>query len=103
MALVRVEPAGFELAVEEPMTIMAAAEAAGFLWPTVCKGQGTCTTCYVRVLHEPAHLSVPTAFENEGLSRLNVINGGQYTLRLACQAQVEGDVTVFKRGVRRAQ
>jgi 2Fe-2S ferredoxin len=98
--VIRVEPSGVELEVGQPITIMAAANEAGYRWPTVCGGQGSCVTCFVRVLAGPGHLSAPSLTEIEGLAKLQVAHGDE-VIRLACQARVEGDVIVFKRGVRR--
>ena len=101
MPVIRVEPSGLELEVDEPVTIMRAAESAGYRWPTVCGGIGDCVTCYVRVLAGSANLSTPARLEVEGLARLALGDDTDQVVRLACQARVEGDVTVFKRGVRR--
>jgi 2Fe-2S ferredoxin len=95
-----VEPLGVELEADASTSVMAAAERAGYRWPTVCHGQGLCTTCYVRVQAHPEHLSEASKLEQEGIDRLAVMPTGDEVLRLACQARVEGDVTVFKRGVR---
>lgn len=100
MPVIRVEPLGVDVTADGSMSIMSAAESAGYRWPTVCKGQGLCTTCYVRVLSEPEHLSEMSDLEREGITRLGLAAGEGEVLRLACQARVEGDVTVFKRGVR---
>ena len=99
MALVRVEPGGaaFETAAGE--TIMAGANRAGYRWPTVCGGQGTCRTCYVRVLEHPENLSTIGPWESEGLAALGLTGDGG-PVRLACQARPEGDIVVHKPGVR---
>ena len=100
MARIRVEPLGVELEVEESTSVMAAAERLGYRWPTVCHGQGLCTTCFIKVTAHPEHLSEISKLEREGIARVaSPVKEGE-VLRLACQARVEGDVTVFKRGVR---
>ncbi len=72
-----------------------AARAHGLFWPSTCGGQGRCTTCAMRVICGHANLSPATAKEH---SQLAPLAGRQpeLCLRLACQARVLGDVTVFK-------
>lgn len=97
---VRVEPAGIDLDVESGETVMGAAVRAGYRWPTVCGGQGTCRTCFFEVIDGAANLSPVAALEREGLDSLGPAPGGAER-RLACQARVTGwTVTVRKRGVR---
>ena len=42
MRVVRVEPAGVDIPVDDGETLMAAAVRAGYRWPTVCGGQAQC-------------------------------------------------------------
>ena len=79
---------------------MEAATAAGYYWPTVCGGKGTCRTCYATVLSDGASLSPIGAWEAEGLASLGLPGTQTGAVRLACQAQVRGAVTVRKSGVR---
>jgi 2Fe-2S ferredoxin len=95
-----VQPTGVTLVVEVGETIFAAAEAAGYRWPTVCGGQGTCHTCFMKVLDGESGLDEVGPWEAEGLAELGPVGGDGAPLRLACQARVRGDVTVFKRAVR---
>lgn len=96
MAHVTVRPAGIEFTAEPGQTIMAAGEAAGYRWPTICGGVGDCHACHVEVLDSPEHLGPPNACEQKAIETLN--RGDR--VRLACQAAVHGDVVVLKRGVR---
>ena len=101
MAIARVEPARVELDVLAGESIMTAAVRAGYRWPTVCGGQGTCRTCFFEVVEGGAHLSPVEPLEKEGLDSLGPVPGDGLERRLACQARVlTGTVTVRKRGVR---
>ncbi|WP_280218367.1 2Fe-2S iron-sulfur cluster-binding protein [Nocardia neocaledoniensis] len=94
-----VQPLGIELEVQPGQTVFEAATAAGYKWPTVCGGQGTCHMCFMQVLQGEDQLDVVGPWEAEGLEEIgNVGDAGE--CRLACQARVHGDVTVLKRGVR---
>jgi ferredoxin len=97
---VRVEPAGLELLAAEGQTLMAAANAAGRWWPTVCGGNGTCRTCFAVVTAGAEHLSPVGSLEAEGLALLGVPTRPGEQVRLACQAQVHGAVVARKAGVR---
>ena len=56
LPIVRVEPRGIDIEAEEGETIMAAALRAGYHWPTVCNGQGTCRVCRVEVVSRSENL-----------------------------------------------
>lgn len=53
-----------------------------------CGGRGRCGTCAVTVLAGAANLTVPTPFERKRLDATPA------SLRLACQTNVRGPVTV---------
>lgn len=102
MPTVRVEPDGLVFEAEAGSTVMAAAWRSGLWWPTVCEGKAECTTCHVRVLEGIDHLGGAEQLEMDALWVVlrrypRAVPG---SVRLACQAVVRGDVTVFKRGVR---
>ncbi|HET9770782.1 MAG TPA: AMP-binding protein, partial [Acidimicrobiia bacterium] len=99
---VRVEPGQLLLAAHPGDTVMAAARRAGYRWPTVCGGRATCTTCYVLVRRGADRLTAPEPRERDALAALLRRHADEAPgcVRLACQAVVEGDVTVYKRGVR---
>lgn len=85
-------------------TILEAAWEHGLYWPTTCGGRGVCTSCACSVDNGTASL------DPMGRSEFNILRSemGEAAvrnrrLRLACQARVRGDVTVVKRGVRRAE
>ncbi|HEX9684114.1 MAG TPA: 2Fe-2S iron-sulfur cluster-binding protein [Acidimicrobiales bacterium] len=95
----RVEPADVVFEVPGVQPLLREAERAGIRWPTVCGGQGTCRTCYLRVRAGGEHLSEIGVWEADGLRDLGLANE-QGTVRLACQVVVSGDVVVHKPGVR---
>ncbi|BBZ05789.1 hypothetical protein MCHIJ_52260 [Mycolicibacterium chitae] len=102
MPTVTVQPSGITFAAAPGQTVMAAAQAAGLRWPTVCGGNGDCLVCHVSVLAGPQRLSEPSAAEAAAVRNLTGSQGGRGEhVRLACQAGVRGDVVVEKRGVRR--
>jgi 2Fe-2S ferredoxin len=100
MARVRVEPAGFEIEVPPEHTMMAAAVAQGYYWPTTCGGEGRCTTCAVEILEGAEQLSPMGRAERNALSEGRGPGAANSGLRLACQVLLSGDVTVRKAGVR---
>lgn len=101
---VLVHPSGIRIPVALGETVMGAAQAQGYYWPTVCGGQGICTSCTMTVRQGAELLSPVGRSERRTLTA----EGGEGTLRrgarLACQARVvaEGLITVDKPGVRRA-
>ena len=99
-ATVRVEPLGLELPVEPGETVMAAALRCGYVWPTTCHGDGTCSVCWMEVLEGDEHLPPTGDREQEGLQQFAGRRFIKNPVRLACQTTVEGDVVVQKKGVR---
>mgnify|MGYP006341729723 FL=1 len=98
----RVEPLDAEFEAPLNETVMAAANAAGYWWPVGCNRNGECTNCAMEVVSGVGRLSQMGRFERSNLVRQR----GQASvqdprLRLACQARVEGDIVVYKGGVRR--
>lgn len=100
--VVHVEPSGADIEVQPGETIIEAAWRLGYHWPTVCYGQATCTSCHVEVLSGGEHLSAIGEEERDALA--NRLSGSARRditrVRLACRAQVTGDVTVRRPGVR---
>jgi 2Fe-2S ferredoxin len=100
---VRVLPDEILIPAEEGQTIMEAAWDLGLYWPTTCGGQGICTSCACTVEEGVDALEPMARSERRTLaeerSEASLASG---RIRLACQARVHGDVTVTKRGVRRA-
>ena len=103
MPSVRIEPSGAVLAVGPDQTIFEAATAAGYRWPTVCGGLGTCHTCFLRVDETSAGALSPIGpREREGLDQLGLADSNGTVVRLACQVSPTADVVVNKPGVRPA-
>lgn len=104
MARVRILPLGDEIEAAAEATVMGAAQALGYYWPTTCGGEGRCTTCACDVLEGATALAPMGKAERASL----VLERGEAVLatgwRLACQARItDGAATVVVRkpGVRR--
>jgi ferredoxin, 2Fe-2S len=92
---------GVEVQANHGDTVMDAFNAHGYFWPIGCDRIGECTNCSLEVVSGLARLSQMGRYERSNLHRQR----GQHStedprLRLACQARVEGDIVVYKRGVR---
>jgi 2Fe-2S ferredoxin len=99
---VHVEPSGVDVEVGDGQSVMAAAEAQGIFWPTICHGLAECHTCFFEVMEGAEHLEPPNGSEEGALQ--NFAGRSWYEgriIRLACQARVRGSVIVRKPGVRR--
>ena len=91
-------PLGLELEVAEGQSVMAAANAAGYSWPTDCSGNAECGLC-VSVVREGLENCAPMEqVEIDALER--TMGQIDQNRRLACQLRVTGPVTLTKRGVR---
>ena len=103
MATIRVLPLDVEITASEGDTVMSAAQAEGYYWPTTCGGEARCTTCACEVLEGAGELTAMGRAERRAL----VAERGEAVLaspvRLACQARLAGggSVMVVKPGVRR--
>jgi ferredoxin, 2Fe-2S len=98
----RVDPGGIEIEVRPGETLMQAAWRAGYHWPTLCFGVGTCTACQCEVTDGLHLISPRTDAEVQLLEDLNrrVRRANPRRIRLACQVTTTGDVTVRKPGVK---
>lgn len=102
MPSITVLPSGVTIEVEAGQSVFHAAVDAGYTWPTVCQGLGSCRTCYMQVLEGADSFEEPDEWEQEGLDDLaSTVGRAEDGVRLACQALVRGDATVRKRGVKR--
>lgn len=97
---ITVEPSGIELEVHDGETIMGAALRAGYRWPSLCGGDGTCSICWVEVLSGGQRLSEAGPAERDTLELVPALVRRTRVVRLACQARVQGDVRVRKTGVK---
>jgi 2Fe-2S ferredoxin len=100
MPRIRVEPLGIEVEAPHGETVMDAVAAQGYFWPMGCDKIGECTNCAMEVISGVGRLSAMGRYERENLIRQRGVRSIEDPrLRLACQAHVEGDVVVEKRGV----
>ena len=98
---ITIQPLGVVVEARPQDTVMAAAKAHGYYWPTTCGGQGRCTTCALTVVSSAENLSDMGHSERQAIeAELGPMALARGT-RLACQARVLGDVVVLKPGVRR--
>lgn len=102
--VVRLEPAGQSLVVSSGSTLMSAANASGYRWPSVCGGFAICGACAVQVSEGDCNAVPPTQLEVQRLAELHSRTGSRgRPVRLACQMVPTGPMTVFKVGVRKPE
>jgi 2Fe-2S ferredoxin len=94
---VRVMPLDVEIEVATGETLLQAAQRAGFSWPSLCGGNATCLTCFVKIETGLDAASVQSAWERE---RLDLAGRRGPEFRLACQLAVAGPMRVIKRGLK---
>ena len=95
------EPLGIEVESPPNETVMDAVVAHGFFWPVGCAKNGECTNCAMEVLSGIGRLSAMGRYERQNLLRQRGPRSVEDPrLRLACQARVQGDIVVYKTGVR---
>ena len=103
MPRIRILPLDVEIEAADDATVMGAAQALGYYWPTTCGGEGRCTTCACDVIEGAEGL------EKMGRAERNVLvyERGEAVLRtptrLACQARFlpgARAIVVRKLGVR---
>ena len=100
MPRIRVEPLGIEVEAPAGETIMDAVCAHGYFWPVGCARNGECTNCAMDVISGVGRLSPMGRYERQNLIRQRGPRAvDDPRLRLACQARVQGDIVVYKRGV----
>jgi 2Fe-2S ferredoxin len=103
MPRITILPLNETIEASDGVTIMEAAHAHGFYWPTTCGGEGICTSCMCTIdegaenLDSMGRSESKTLTEEMGVDHAALAKRG---LRLACQARVHGSVVVTKRGVR---
>jgi 2Fe-2S ferredoxin len=103
MPRIRIRPLDVEIDAGATDTLMGAAVACGYYWPTTCGGEGRCTTCACEIIDGASMLEPMGRAEEKSL----VYERGEGVLRtpvrLACQARVragDGLIVVRKAGVR---
>jgi 2Fe-2S ferredoxin len=96
-----VAPAGVEFEAFDGETLMAAANRAGWFWPTTCGGAAICNRCWFTVPQDAATAFAPMeGLELEGLRRVRWRIRERPGERLGCQARVIGSAAVVQRGLR---
>ncbi len=90
MPTVRFEPDGLQIEVPHGTLLIDAARAAGLHVAQQCGGMTICGWCRMRVVTNPAGLSVPERNERRLFER----NRFAEDERAACQAEVIGDLCV---------
>ncbi len=98
MSRVTVLPLNLQLEVGEGESVMAAAHAAGYTWPTECGANASCGLCVSIIREGLDHCSEILDEERETLQR--TMGAVDPVRRLACRLTVTGPVTLTKRGVR---
>ena len=104
MPRIRILPLDVEIEAADGATVMGAAQALGYYWPTTCGGEGRCTTCACDVIEGAESLDPMGRAERASL----VYERGESVLRtavrLACQARFRPGavvpIMVRKPGVR---
>jgi uncharacterized 2Fe-2S/4Fe-4S cluster protein (DUF4445 family) len=91
MPTILFEPLGVRIECTDGETAYAAARRSNLPVPTACFGRGNCGLCRVRVVDGEAALGPMNAVEKKHLGNTYFIT----KLRLSCQAEVHGDVTLF--------
>ena len=97
MTTIRVLPLNADIEAAPEATIMAAAQALGFYWPTTCGGEGRCTTCACEIVEGASALAPMGRSEQKVLIDERGPSVLRTSLRLACQARVRGDAIVIVR------
>lgn len=100
MPRVTVQPSGIIFDAADGESVMDAARAAGYWWPTSCGGIGECTTCAGIVEDGIEHLSAMGRSERAEILRQRGKAALETAIRLCCQARVHGDVAIRKPGVK---
>ena len=103
MALIRIRPLDVEIEAVPGATLMGAAQALGYYWPTTCGGEGRCTTCACEVTDGAELLDSMGRAEQQSLVSERGDGVLRTPIRLACQARIreaEGVIVVRKAGVR---
>jgi len=90
--IVHYESGGSQDRIGKPNSILNIAIRHGINLRHLCRGICACTTCHVIVTSGAEHLSAIEPNEEDRLSRTP---GRTPQSRLACQAEVRGDIVIF--------
>jgi 2Fe-2S ferredoxin len=93
-------PADIVLEVGGGETVFDAAHRAGYSWPTTCGGLADCGNCICKITDGVGNCLPPGELERETIAR---VRPGRHqhdaSFRLACRLEVNGTVSLTKRGV----
>jgi ferredoxin len=100
MPRVIVEPEGLEWEANRGESLVEVASRHGYYWPVGCPLNGECTNCAFEIVSGIGRVSAMGRYERLNLIRQRGPRSIEDTrLRLGCQARVDGDIVVYKRGV----
>ncbi|WP_165958882.1 2Fe-2S iron-sulfur cluster-binding protein [Actinomadura sp. KC345] len=102
-ATIRVLPSGVEFRARKGQTVLDAADEQNVIWPTICHANAECTRCFFEIVEGGGNLSAMEAREEEALDAIRWRGTPRPLERLACCAQVNGDVVVRRRSVRKRE
>jgi 2Fe-2S ferredoxin len=97
MPTIRILPLDAEIDTAAGATIMGAARALGYYWPTTCGGEGRCTTCACEIIEGAAELAPMGRSERAVLVEERGPSVLSTRIRLACQARVPEGATIVVR------
>ena len=97
MPTIRILPLNADIDTAPGATIMGAARALGYYWPTTCGGEGRCTTCACEIVEGADALAPMGRSERAVLVEERGPAVLATPLRLACQARVHEGATIVVR------
>ena len=97
MPTIRILPLDAEIQTAPGVTIMDAARAFGYYWPTTCGGEGRCTTCACEIIEGAGELTPMGRSERTVLVEERGPSVLSTRVRLACQARVAEGATIVVR------
>ena len=97
MPTIRILPLNASIDAAPGATIMGAARALGYHWPTTCGGEGRCTTCACEIIDGADELQPMGRSERAVLVEERGAAVLGTSLRLACQARVPDGATIVVR------
>jgi 2Fe-2S ferredoxin len=97
MPTIRILPLDAEIVSTAGDTIMGAARALGYYWPTTCGGEGRCTTCACEIVDGADALDPMGRSERAVLVEERGPAVLSSRIRLACQARLIDGATIVVR------
>jgi ferredoxin, 2Fe-2S len=97
MPTIRILPLDTQIETAPGATIMGAARALGYYWPTTCGGEGRCTTCACEIIEGADELAPMGRSERAVLVEERGPSVLAARVRLACQARVPDGAAIVVR------